>query len=60
MRSKTYLSNPENDDTPRTLSGEELNESILEILEISGRVRQENILQVINKSSFLKDIKTKE
>ena len=31
MRSITYLSNPENDDTPRTLSGEELNESILKI-----------------------------
>ena len=59
MRSKTYLSNPENDDTPRTLSGEELNESILEILEISGRVRQENILQVINENSFFERYQNK-
>ena len=52
MRSKQYLSNPENEESPVTLSGEEINENILEILEISGKVRQENLVQVMNKSSF--------
>ena len=52
MRTREYLSSPENEDTLATLSGEELNEDILNILEISTKVRQENILQVVNKNSF--------
>ncbi len=60
MRSKQYLSNPENEESLVTLSGEALNEDILEILEISGKVRQENIVQVMNKSSFFERYQNKQ
>ena len=52
MRSRQYLSSPENEDSLETLSGDAMNEDILDIFEISGQVRQENLVQVMNQSSF--------
>ena len=59
MRTRQYLSNPESDDSLATLSGEELNEDILNILDISNKVRQENLLQVVNKNSFFERYQNK-
>ena len=52
MRTKKYLSNPTEDENLISLSGEELDENILNIFDISRKVRQDNILKVMNRSDF--------
>ena len=52
MRRENYLTHPDVDNVINTLGGEELSESILQIQDIAVSTRQENILQVMNRSTF--------
>ena len=52
MRARKYLSEPTENDNLVSLSGEELDENILNIFDISRKVRQDNILKVMNRSDF--------
>lgn len=60
MRSELYLSRPEREDDVRTLSGEHLDESILDITNIASSARQKSLINVMNKSDFFgKNVATK-
>ena len=52
MRSELYLSRPDIEEDVRTLSGEQLDDSILEITKIASDMRQQNLVHVMNRSDF--------
>ena len=52
MRKARYLSRPGQENSLISLSGEELNTNLSEIVKIAERQRQENILNVIRHNDF--------
>ena len=52
MRSQKYLSTPEEETDPCTLSGDLSGENVLKVKEISDKIKIDNILKIIKNNDF--------